>query len=706
MQYSEFLKTLGYTSGVTGFRNQGGNLQPAQKWGDTSQLVDFDIMDINDSDFRGVSLTTAPEDYLVVDIDNHEEWQNQTDRVLRYLKDYGVQTTVFKTNHGLHLWFKRPEGTNPKVATGRTFRNGFTGDIFSGKHIIWYMKDGHEPELVYENGIGYPDEMLEPITDDSLGKKAQQLTSGRNEFITKNYMWKLNTRNTAVIRKSVLILNNYVLPEPISAIELDATCLRPESVDLVAKDMKITTDVDDLPLFDEKNRLIGGNVGQVLAHRMQLHPDVNTMAAPVGASTFTMPDENNIIQRVTFREIMNNYAYSVLGLTPNQLPAVSTKVEAGVMNYIVMNDVQPIELDKEFYPVFGNEIINLEDKTTREIGIMDGITSSANYPYDPDAYDPEIDKGLDIVAHGDKNTRHKLESLLAWAITPLRYERMIIIKGSQGTGKSTISKTLQSLFNDSQVSAIDLQMLSNNNYTAELEGKRLNVSEDMPEQRIKDGSVLKRMLTREYIMTEIKYQAPRKIKYQGKVIGTTNYQLDIASGFEGIDRRIIMYNFNDKIEAGSLDAYYNALETTKGKQYLLKLAVDNAKEVMELDSPYTDIKELEEKEDVKESNDPIYTFLKELKGTRLKSETPRVALEDVDSMDWQRYFNLTGDISMANAYNLMKDWYFTNGYSRTPTQPTLKNHTKQLGIFSDDYYTFDKMPVKSVRAIIQLSKLN
>lgn len=169
----------------------------------------------------------------------------------------------------------------------------------------------------------------------------------------------------------------------------------------------------------------------------------------------------------------------------------------------------------------------------------------------PHSYDPDsapqgqhVKKWLEGIAEPDD-----LEMLLQFAgycmTRDTRQQKFLILRGSGGTGKSTLIRLIEAVVGTENISNVSLSQLSQRFAAFGLMGKLVNSCADLETTALEDTSIIKKVLGEDRISAEAKGKDAVSFRNYSKLIFSTN-ELPIvkAEKTNGFYRRLLVLTMN------------------------------------------------------------------------------------------------------------------------------------------------------------------
>lgn len=195
------------------------------------------------------------------------------------------------------------------------------------------------------------------------------------------------------------------------------------------------------------------------------------------------------------------------------------------------------------------------------------------HDYDPSAQltGEEVERWLGLIVP-QPDDREMLLQYIGYSMTrDTRFQKMLILLGMGGSGKSTLIRMDEKIIGSENISNISLKELSQRFASYGLLGKLLNSCADLEVSALEDTSVIKKILGEDSLRAEAKGKDAISFKNYAKLIFSTNeLPLVLSEKTNGFYRRLLILNMNNQPEHKRAD-YLDLLETEI--DYLISLAV-------------------------------------------------------------------------------------------------------------------------------------
>ena len=131
-----------------------------------------------------------------------------------------------------------------------------------------------------------------------------------------------------------------------------------------------------------------------------------------------------------------------------------------------------------------------------------------------------------------------------------------VMVGESNTGKSILGRLIQSFFDDRFLTSVDINSLSKTFALSNFIGKRLNISLDLPNEKISSVacSILKQLTGGDLITADIKYQEMVSFRNTCQLLYASNFPLKLNSRDQAFNNRTIVLPFlNKSLNRESID---------------------------------------------------------------------------------------------------------------------------------------------------------
>jgi putative DNA primase/helicase len=529
-------------------------------------------------EFAGI---LAP-DAVLIDVDDHE----QSQLLLKICEGEDIRCRILESRSGMHFLFKNSK--IDKCYTKTTLACGLVTDIKSGfKNSYEVLKiDGKERTLLYDilEDEEYQEvpKWLFPIKTnvDFINMSAGD---GRNQALF-NYILTLQANDFSVeeARKTIQIINKYILKEPLSDDELDVI-LRDEAFAKPVFFKGTTFLFDKFAVFLKNNH-------HIIRINNQLH---------------LFKDGIYVAGQSEIESVMIDH-----------IPQLNRAKRAEVMAYLDVLIRENTEAAPANLIAFRNGLYNVYDDSFVPFTPEHVITNKIEWDYNPQAYWDSTDEVLNNIACDDPAIRSLLEEMIGYCLFR-RNElgKAFILTGSGSNGKSTFLNMLKTMLGKRNLSVLDLKKLGDRFSTVMLFGKLANIGDDISDEFVTDAAEFKKIVTGETIDAEQKGQPKFDFEPYVKLIFSANNIPRIGKGRDSsaVLRRLVIVPFNAKFDDKNPNFKPFIGDSLKGQEsmeYMIQLGIQGLKRVLINRKFTTSQKVQDELDEFEEINNPILGFFK------------------------------------------------------------------------------------------------
>lgn len=522
-------------------------------------------------------------DAILIDIDDME----QAKILLNICDAENVRCRILQSRSGMHFLFKNSK--IDKCYTKTKLACGLVSDIKSGfKNSYEVLKiDGKERTVLYDilDGEEYQEipKWLFPIrcSTEFLDMEAG---AGRNQALF-NYILTLQGNDFTVeeARKTITIINKYILKDPLSDDEL-AVILRDDAFQkpIFFKGTNF--------LFDKFATYIKNN-----NHIIRINGQLHLFKDGVYVSG---QDE---IESVMIQHISN----------------LSNAKRTEVFKYLNLLLLENTEIAPPNLIAFRNGIYDIKNDALQPFSPDVVITNRIPWDYNPNAYSELADHTLDRIACGDEQVRDILEECIGscfYRSNTLGGGKAFILTGEGSNGKSTFIAMMQHLLNEDNIAALDLKELDQKFQNTALFGKLANLGDDISDEFIVNASIFKKFVTGERVQVQNKGEKPFEFNNYAKFLFSANNIPRIKDKTGAVLRRLLIVPFNANFTKDDPD--YDSdikykLQEQEVMEYMIVLGINALKRVLEKKGFTESAKVQEQLKEYEETNNPIIGFFEE-----------------------------------------------------------------------------------------------
>lgn len=452
------------------------------------------------------------ENTILLDIDDTE----QSEMVLSMVRDLKIKCKVVRTTRGKHFYFKNDgcmERCKTKVKLACGLKADFKVGVVNSYAIVKF--GGVLREVEYDT-CDY--EQLPKFLQVVEGLKADftrlEAGDGRNNTLF-SYILTLqrNGLNEEEIKQTIRLINDYVLPEPLSKNEIKAI-LRPEAFKqqsfVVQKKFQHHKFAE---LLIAKDNVIKLN------HQLHIYKDGIYIAS------------SKLIEAAMIRH----------------MPQIKDSQRKETLKYLELYLENIILETNERYIAFNNGIYDLVTDELLDFNSDMIITNKCNCDYNPLAYNEKMDTALNQWACGDMDVRNLLEECVGYCL----YRRnelgkAFFLVGDKSNGKSTYLDIVKRLLGTENLSSLDVSELGDRFSTSMMYNKLANIGDDISDDflRGREISMFKKIVTGNRIKAERKGCDPFEFEPYCKLLFSANNIPRTKDMTGAVMRRLVIVPFN------------------------------------------------------------------------------------------------------------------------------------------------------------------
>ncbi|MGF6635110.1 DNA primase family protein [Paraburkholderia sp. MM6662-R1] len=221
-----------------------------------------------------------------------------------------------------------------------------------------------------------------------------------------------------------------------------------------------------------------------------------------------------------------------------------------LLKYIKYQTREPADIFKPNKKLvcFRNGVLNVE---TGELGPHDPahrLVNSIDADYVSTAECQRWLQALREMFRDDPDREQKTRFIRQWMgyllITDASFQKMLYLLGNGANGKSLFCKVVEAMVGRENVSHAMLNRLGRAAVRAEIAGKLVNISSDLPAQALTGDGYIKSIVSGDPIEAERKYKDSCTITPFARLMVATNSMPHSSDDSDGYFRRIIILTFN------------------------------------------------------------------------------------------------------------------------------------------------------------------
>lgn len=525
-------------------------------------------------------------DTMFIDIDDSE----QAEIMMNIVEGLQLKCRVISTSRGKHFIFKNSKISNCK--THETIAIGLTADIKVGFVDSYEVLKDSEGERFCDWGEINPDvegdyqevpKFFFPIGKKKLDFLTMQAGDGRNQELF-NYILTLQSNDFTVeeTRETIRIINQYVLPEPLSDDELE----------VILRD-----DAFKKPIFFNGARFLFDKFATYMKNAQHI---------------VTINNQLHIYKDGIYQNGYKEIESAMIKHIPN-LSDAKRKEVLKYMN-LICDQMQVADVR---YIAFRNGIYDVVEELMLPFSPDIVVTNKIPWDYNKNAFNELAEKTLNKLSCNDAAIRSLLEECIGYCF----YRRnelgkAFILTGDKSNGKSTFLDLVKAILGEENISALDLKELGDRFSTSMMFGKLANIGDDIGDDFLQGSqvSMFKKVVTGNRIKAERKGQDPFEFNPYIKLLFSANDIPRMKDKTGAVLRRLVIIPFNAQFSKNDPD--YDPfikykLICQESIEYLIVLGMKGLKRVL-INQEFTKSEKVDKQvEEYEEENNPIEAFLKE-----------------------------------------------------------------------------------------------
>lgn len=167
-----------------------------------------------------------------------------------------------------------------------------------------------------------------------------------------------------------------------------------------------------------------------------------------------------------------------------------------------------------------------------------------NALYDPTAQSRLLDDTLNIWFENSSKQIELFEQLLGYLLmNHVNYQKIFFLIGVPGTGKSTMLELIRRFCGEDNVSAVQLADMERPFGLAAIVNKTANIFPDLKKTKVLRSDIFKMLADGSPIQVNRKFKQEFTYCFTGKMIFGMNNYPDFSQDFDGIERRLVIFEF-------------------------------------------------------------------------------------------------------------------------------------------------------------------
>lgn len=461
--------------------------------------------------------------YVVVDVDDFLDSE-----VVKEMLDYtGIRYRCHSTPKGKHFIFKSGREKIPQVVRSHTPVGIRIDTRVANKGYIVLPFNDPRREVLEDVNLLEVDLIpfwLLPLkinvsNDDFV---TRHTTAGRNDALFKQVSrLKAAMLKPEQIKISVLLINQFLFPEPLPQHELETTVLREENLTVEEK-----------------------------ADNSLSHYDIAEKLISMYDIRF-VNDAFYVYDNGYFRNAKHMLDLAMLDIYPRIKKAQC----AEVYEYISKRKLFLDDDIPDYYVNLRNGIYSLKHEKLLDHHPEIAGRVRVNFDYVEGKRVLAVDKFLLDIANGVPERKQLILQMIGYSLTrTIREQKLFFLYGeSASNGKSTLLNVIRQLIGKENISSVSLEDLTSNGFMqAELDGKLVNIFADLSSKFLKDVSSVKNLVTGDTQSVSRKFGQPFELTPHCKLLFSTN-EMPKSQKDKGWYRRMLIIPFEMQFKGTDFD---------------------------------------------------------------------------------------------------------------------------------------------------------
>jgi P4 family phage/plasmid primase-like protien len=242
----------------------------------------------------------------------------------------------------------------------------------------------------------------------------------------------------------------------------------------------------------------------------------------------------------------------------------------------VEKQINPKLLDKEYACIsVKNGYLDLLNLKLIEPTPNSYNTVKVDIPYNPNCqFSERINEFMKFISKGDAKVMQQLYELAGYClIRRNNFHKFFVLVGGGGTGKSTYTNLIRKMFNPRYVSTVGLSQFDQDYHLSTLTGAMVNIDDDASSEKVlRDAGRFKSIVAGQPVLVRAIYSEPILLECMATVIVCANSMVKIHDDSEGLYRRLMLVELNNKIKEP--DRNFDSKITDLDMEYFLCKSVE------------------------------------------------------------------------------------------------------------------------------------
>lgn len=490
--------------------------EPKKNWNSYGASYDSEFLKVDIDDFN----------HKTSEIEEPLHGNPRSDTIVEILDSLGIKYNGIKTEHGKHLFFRVPEEMEQK--------NKINWYCSLNIKCEWKFPASDDHISLKINGVErqFFKGSIDNTDIDELPPFLYPLQKYKNkpfelDFPEGDRTQKLGAYLFYLIKKGyeadqafqiIRLMNKFVFENPIPENTLDAEILNESTLNKLQEQHEERANKSVLHSKIAKEIIERFNIITVNGDFYSCENGVYK-PFPSGKITQYLTEHYPNLNGHAEREIVRH----ISGLTYTELPT-----DDGTVN--VKNGIL------RFAP---DGTVRLLPHSTEYISFK-----QFNADYDPKAKNKLLDDTLSLWFNNSSQQIELLYQLLGYLLmNHVNYQKVFFFIGAPSTGKTTLLKLIICFCGDENVSAIQLEDMGKPFGLASIVNKIANIFSDIRKTKVLASDTFKMLADGSPLEINQKFKKAFTYCFTGKLLFGMNSYPDFSKDFDGIERRLVIFEF-------------------------------------------------------------------------------------------------------------------------------------------------------------------
>lgn len=223
----------------------------------------------------------------------------------------------------------------------------------------------------------------------------------------------------------------------------------------------------------------------------------------------------------------------------------------------VQKQISSLELDLEYACIpCANGYLDLHNLELVEPTPGTYNTVKIDLPFNPECqFSERIDEFMKFISRGDQKTMDQLYEIAGYTLVRRNnFHKFFVLVGGGGTGKSTYGNIIRKMWKPKYVSNVALSQFDQDYHLSTLMGSMVNIDDDASNEKIlKDAGRFKSAVAGMPILVRPIYSEPVELHCMSTIIVLANSMPRIQDDSEGLYRRLLLVELNNRIKHPDYD---------------------------------------------------------------------------------------------------------------------------------------------------------